>query len=155
MWRLRKFLDQLYNQKAASRASKLSPTRGGLEWRAEHRPRRALRDAGVRRRGRKDADIRAAYPDDIAAQGPDRHPGHLHDGPHRRAFERPVTVGYMHVLKLHHLVDDKMHARSTGPYRSSPSSRWAARRSSAASASANGSLGAGSPRRQPTCCRRC
>jgi DNA-directed RNA polymerase subunit beta len=32
------------------------------------------------------------------------------------AFERPVTVGYMHVLKLHHLVDDKMHARSTGPY---------------------------------------
>ena len=31
-------------------------------------------------------------------------------------FERPVTVGYMHVLKLHHLVDDKMHARSTGPY---------------------------------------
>ena len=31
-------------------------------------------------------------------------------------FERPVTVGYMHMLKLHHLVDDKMHARSTGPY---------------------------------------
>jgi DNA-directed RNA polymerase subunit beta len=36
--------------------------------------------------------------------------------PYRRAFERQVTVGYMHVLKLHHLVDDKMHARSTGPY---------------------------------------
>jgi DNA-directed RNA polymerase subunit beta len=33
-----------------------------------------------------------------------------------RQFERQVTVGYMHVLKLHHLVDDKMHARSTGPY---------------------------------------
>src|SRR6185295_4009144 len=32
------------------------------------------------------------------------------------AFDRPVTVGYMHILKLHHLVDDKMHARSTGPY---------------------------------------
>ena len=32
------------------------------------------------------------------------------------AFERKVTVGYKHVLKLHHLVDDKMHARSTGPY---------------------------------------
>jgi len=40
----------------------------------------------------------------------------LHDGRTGDAFERPVTVGYMHVLKLHHLVDDKMHARSTGPY---------------------------------------
>jgi len=40
----------------------------------------------------------------------------LHDGRTGTAFDRPVTVGYMHVLKLHHLVDDKMHARSTGPY---------------------------------------
>ena len=40
----------------------------------------------------------------------------LYDGRTGEAFERPVTVGYMHVLKLHHLVDDKMHARSTGPY---------------------------------------
>ena len=32
------------------------------------------------------------------------------------AFDRPVTVGYMYILKLNHLVDDKMHARSTGPY---------------------------------------
>jgi DNA-directed RNA polymerase subunit beta len=40
----------------------------------------------------------------------------LYDGRTGDAFERPVTVGYMHMLKLHHLVDDKMHARSTGPY---------------------------------------
>ena len=40
----------------------------------------------------------------------------LIDGRTGETFERPVTVGYMHVLKLHHLVDDKMHARSTGPY---------------------------------------
>tara|TARA_B110000259_G_scaffold41797_1_gene48071 strand:+ start:457 stop:4635 length:4179 start_codon:yes stop_codon:yes gene_type:complete len=40
----------------------------------------------------------------------------LYDGRTGEAFERHVTVGYMHVLKLHHLVDDKMHARSTGPY---------------------------------------
>ena len=40
----------------------------------------------------------------------------LSDGRTGETFERPVTVGYMHVLKLHHLVDDKMHARSTGPY---------------------------------------
>ena len=40
----------------------------------------------------------------------------LFDGRTGEPFERQVTVGYMHVLKLHHLVDDKMHARSTGPY---------------------------------------
>ena len=40
----------------------------------------------------------------------------LFDGRTGEAFERQVTVGYMHYLKLHHLVDDKMHARSTGPY---------------------------------------
>jgi len=40
----------------------------------------------------------------------------LFDGRGGEAFDRQVTVGYMHVLKLHHLVDDKMHARSTGPY---------------------------------------
>lgn len=39
----------------------------------------------------------------------------LYDGRTGEAFERPVTVGFMHYLKLHHLVDDKMHARSTGP----------------------------------------
>ena len=40
----------------------------------------------------------------------------LWDGRTGEAFEREVTVGYMHMLKLNHLVDDKMHARSTGPY---------------------------------------
>jgi DNA-directed RNA polymerase subunit beta len=40
----------------------------------------------------------------------------LYDGRTGDAFDRSVTVGYMHILKLHHLVDDKMHARSTGPY---------------------------------------
>jgi DNA-directed RNA polymerase subunit beta len=40
----------------------------------------------------------------------------LYDGRTGEAFDREVTVGYMHMLKLHHLVDDKMHARSTGPY---------------------------------------
>jgi len=40
----------------------------------------------------------------------------LFDGRTGDAFDRSVTVGYMHILKLHHLVDDKMHARSTGPY---------------------------------------
>jgi DNA-directed RNA polymerase subunit beta len=40
----------------------------------------------------------------------------LYDGKTGEAFERPVTVGYIYMLKLHHLVDDKIHARSIGPY---------------------------------------
>jgi DNA-directed RNA polymerase subunit beta len=40
----------------------------------------------------------------------------LYDGRTGKAFDRAVTVGYMYMLKLHHLVDDKMHARSTGSY---------------------------------------
>ena len=40
----------------------------------------------------------------------------LHDGRTGEAFSRQVTVGYIYMMKLHHLVDDKIHARSTGPY---------------------------------------
>ena len=40
----------------------------------------------------------------------------LRDGRSGEPFDNPVTVGYMYMLKLHHLVDDKIHARSTGPY---------------------------------------
>ncbi len=40
----------------------------------------------------------------------------LYDGRTGDGFDRPITVGYMYMLKLNHLVDDKMHARSTGPY---------------------------------------
>jgi DNA-directed RNA polymerase subunit beta len=60
-----------------------------------------------------------AYPDAIAKQlgmTPSKNQVTMYDGRTGEAFERTVTVGYMHVLKLHHLVDDKMHARSTGPY---------------------------------------
>jgi DNA-directed RNA polymerase subunit beta len=65
------------------------------------------------------AMLKLAYPDDVASvRGltDTRTQATLHDGRTGEAFERPVTIGYMHVLKLHHLVDDKMHARSTGPY---------------------------------------
>jgi len=60
-----------------------------------------------------------AYPDDVAnrlGMTPSKNQVTMYDGRTGEAFERSVTVGYMHVLKLHHLVDDKMHARSTGPY---------------------------------------
>ena len=40
----------------------------------------------------------------------------MYDGKTGKAFDRPVTVGYIYMLKLHHLVDDKIHARSIGPY---------------------------------------
>ena len=40
----------------------------------------------------------------------------LYDGRTGQEFDNPVTVGYVYFLKLHHLVDDKIHARSTGPY---------------------------------------
>ncbi|WP_321799807.1 DNA-directed RNA polymerase subunit beta [Caballeronia sp. J97] len=60
-----------------------------------------------------------AFPDEIATNlgmTPSKNQVTLYDGRTGEAFERTVTVGYMHYLKLHHLVDDKMHARSTGPY---------------------------------------
>ena len=60
-----------------------------------------------------------AYPDDDARRlqlTAAKTQATLYDGRTGEAFDRPVTVGSMHVLKLHHFVDDKMHARSTGPY---------------------------------------
>ena len=63
--------------------------------------------------------LQLAYPADVAkTKGltATRTQAQLYDGRTGDAFERTTTVGYMHFLKLHHLVDDKMHARSTGPY---------------------------------------
>ena len=63
--------------------------------------------------------LQLAYPDDVAkVKGltATRTQAQLYDGRTGDAFERKTTIGYMHYLKLHHLVDDKMHARSTGPY---------------------------------------
>ncbi len=65
------------------------------------------------------AMLKLAYPDEVAAAKgltATRTQANLFDGRTGDAFERPTTIGYMHYLKLHHLVDDKMHARSTGPY---------------------------------------
>ena len=120
---LRKFLDELYN-KSGGKTEKLDHLsddeikRDGAEPLATAcRSRR--RCSTVPPRTRSAAMLKLAYPDDIAkAKGltATRTQATLHDGRTGDPFERPVTVGYMHVLKLHHLVDDKMHARSTGPY---------------------------------------
>ena len=119
---LRKFLDQLYNQSGGKteRLEDLSDTEV-LEMAANLS--KGVPFATPVFDGAKEEEIRGmlklAYPDDIAAKKgltATRTQATLHDGRSGEAFERPVTVGYMHVLKLHHLVDDKMHARSTGPY---------------------------------------
>ncbi|MDF0607016.1 DNA-directed RNA polymerase subunit beta [Neisseriaceae bacterium TC5R-5] len=75
--------------------------------------------------GAKEVEIKQmlelAYPDDDPLTekmgfNPSKTQMTLYDGRTGEAFDRKVTVGVMHYLKLHHLVDDKMHARSTGPY---------------------------------------
>ncbi|TCJ12376.1 DNA-directed RNA polymerase subunit beta [Parasulfuritortus cantonensis] len=75
--------------------------------------------------GAKEDEIKGmldlAFPDDdpnTARLGftPGKTQVQLYDGRSGEPFDRTTTVGYMHILKLHHLVDDKMHARSTGPY---------------------------------------
>jgi DNA-directed RNA polymerase subunit beta len=104
------------------------------------------------------AMLKLAYPDDVAAAKgltATRTQAQLYDGRTGEAFERVTTVGYMHFLKLHHLVDDKMHARSTGPYSWSPSSRSAARRSLVASVSVRWKCGRWKPTVLPTPCRKC
>ena len=119
---LRPFLDQLYNKSGGHNETidKLSDSdvlemAGNLA--------KGVPFATPVFDGASEEEIRAmlklAYPDEIAAKKgltATRTQCVLHDGRSGEAFERAVTVGYMHVLKLHHLVDDKMHARSTGPY---------------------------------------
>src|SRR5690606_38979951 len=63
--------------------------------------------------GAKEHEIKALL---RLADLPDSGQMQLYDGRTGDPFQRPVTVGYMYMLKLNHLVDDKMHARSTGSY---------------------------------------
>ena len=63
--------------------------------------------------GADEAEIRRALRD---AGLPESGKSVLYDGRTGDRFEQPVTVGYIYMLKLHHLVDDKVHARATGPY---------------------------------------
>jgi DNA-directed RNA polymerase subunit beta len=118
---VRKFLDELYN------------TSGRKEELTKLSDEQVLEMAGELAKGvpfatpvfdgASEQEIRGmlhlAYPEEIAklkGLSATRTQAHLYDGRTGDQFERQVTVGYMHVLKLHHLVDDKMHARSTGPY---------------------------------------
>ena len=159
---LRKFFDQLYNQSGGKTESidtlsddDIIEMAGNLS--------KGVPFATPVFDGAAEEEIRGmlklAFPDDIAVKKgltATRTQATLHDGRTGDAFERPVTVGYMHVLKLHHLVDDKMHARSTGPVqpgdaaaagRQGPVRRPALRR--------DGGCGRWKPTAPRTCCRKC
>ncbi|BDI04084.1 DNA-directed RNA polymerase subunit beta [Sphaerotilus microaerophilus] len=119
---LRQFFDQLYNQ-SGGRTEDLDALTDTEVVEMAHNLSKGVPFATPVFDGAKEEEIRAmlklAYPDDIAKKKgltETRTQAYLYDGRTGEAFERPTTVGYMHVLKLHHLVDDKMHARSTGPY---------------------------------------
>jgi DNA-directed RNA polymerase subunit beta len=119
---LRRFLDLLYNQ-SGGKTERLEHLSDDQVLEMSRNLAQGVPFATPVFDGASEDEIRAmlqlAYPQDIAqAKGltATRTQATLHDGRTGDAFERAVTVGYMHVLKLHHLVDDKMHARSTGPY---------------------------------------
>ena len=112
---IRKFLDQIYN--------------GQVSGAVQHVDLKSLTDDEIRTLahnlqegvpmatpvfdGAEESEIKAMLK---LADLPESGQTTLFDGRTGEAFDRPVTVGYMHYLKLNHLVDDKMHARSTGPY---------------------------------------
>ncbi|MFT3896789.1 MAG: DNA-directed RNA polymerase subunit beta [Thermomonas sp.] len=112
---LRKFLDEIYNHDRASAEQRVDLKQFSDEELLALA--RNLTD-GVPMAtpvfdGAAESEIKAML---TLAGLPTHGQSQLYDGRTGDAFERMVTVGYMHMLKLNHLVDDKMHARSTGPY---------------------------------------
>jgi len=110
--KLRGFLDDIYNKSGGKKADLKSFSADELQELAGN-----LR-AGVPMAtpvfdGADEGEIRSLL---RLADLPETGQAVLIDGRTGEAFDRPVTVGYMYMLKLNHLVDDKMHARSTGPY---------------------------------------
>ena len=121
---LRKFLDKIYNDSTGKKEDIKSLTDVEVIELAQNL-KQGVPFATPVFDGAAESDIKEmldlAFPDgDARTKQLEFHAGKtqvsLFDGRTGDKFERPVTVGYMHVLKLHHLVDDKMHARSTGPY---------------------------------------
>jgi len=112
---LRKFLDEIYNHDSKTHAERVDLSQfsdAELLALAEN-----LTD-GVPMAtpvfdGASEAEIKSML---RLADLPESGQTQLYDGRTGEAFDRKTTVGYMHMLKLNHLVDDKMHARSTGPY---------------------------------------
>jgi DNA-directed RNA polymerase subunit beta len=118
---VRNFLDKLYNETGAS--AQIDELTDGEVIELANNLRDGTPFATPVFDGASEHEIRRmlelAYPEELAQDlglTESLTQAWLYDGRTGDQFERPVTVGYMHYLKLHHLVDDKMHARSTGPY---------------------------------------
>ena len=109
---LRKFLGEIYNSDRAGRVNMEEFSEEEIMTMAENL-RRGVPMATPVFDGANEKEIKHLLK---LAQLPESGQTTLYDGRSGDPFERPVTVGYMYMLKLNHLVDDKMHARSTGPY---------------------------------------
>jgi DNA-directed RNA polymerase subunit beta len=108
---LRKFLDDIYN--ASGKPEDLNSLTDEEVVALANNLRRGVPMATPVFDGADEAEIKRML---RLAGLPESGQTTLYNGRTGDAFERPVTVGYMYILKLNHLVDDKMHARSTGPY---------------------------------------
>ncbi len=108
---LRSYLDAIYNRQGKTEA--LASFSDEEIYELARNLRRGVPFATPVFDGASEEDIAAMF--ELAGLDPSGQVT-LYDGRTGDAFDCQVTVGYKHVLKLHHLVDDKMHARSTGPY---------------------------------------
>ena len=109
---LKKYLDILYNKNATIKEDLNSLSNPEIQTLAENL-QDGLPIATPVFDGAKESEIKELLK---LADLPESGQLTLFDGRSGRQFERPVTVGYMYMIKLNHLVDDKMHARSTGSY---------------------------------------
>ena len=112
MAELREFLDEVYNG-ILDTAALLSKTLAMQKYELARNLRGGVPMATAVFDGAKEAEIKRLL---RLADMDDSGQITLYDGRTGDSFERKVTVGYMYMLKLNHLVDDKMHARSTGSY---------------------------------------
>jgi DNA-directed RNA polymerase subunit beta len=109
---LRKYLDAIYN-KSGGRSVDLASMSDDEVLELASNLRAGVPMATPVFDGANEAEIKGLLK---LAGLPESGQAELCDGRTGESFDRPVTVGYMHMLKLNHLVDDKVHARSTGPY---------------------------------------
>jgi DNA-directed RNA polymerase subunit beta len=110
---LRDFLDKVYNHGGTDRTEDLSSLTDDEIFTLSNNLRKGVPMATPVFDGANEEEIKHML---RLADLPESGQTVLRDGRTGEDFERPVTVGYMYMLKLNHLVDDKMHARSTGPY---------------------------------------
>ena len=111
--KVREFLDQIYNHDKVTARVNLKQFSDAEILALAENLRSGVPMATPVFDGAEESEIKAMLKlADLPESGQTR----LYDGRTGEVFDRPVTVGYMHMLKLNHLVDDKMHARSTGPY---------------------------------------